>query len=185
MTEHNTRHLNSCSIWWHVLYVFEHQDISKSKKQKIKYTTKIWLNMTRSCIHVDLCVCIYTYFFLQNWNDTVQCSVCFTVIYGFWGFLSFSSIPLFLLSDFSRINLHFLDIRSIAFLRNITKGQEVQKAGGNPPWQGTFPVTKLQRSGMLQDIAGPTADGIHRPNLSHNLLSFATVPTFFHLGQRC
>lgn len=109
--------------------VFEHQDISKSKKQKIMYTTKIWLNMTRICIY--MCISVYAYihiFFWQNWNDTIQCSVCFTVIYGFWGFLSFTSFPIFLLSEFSRVNLYFLDIRRIVFFyKTLHKGKKFRK----------------------------------------------------------
>lgn len=116
-----------------------------------KYTTKIWLNMTRSCIHVDLCVCIYTYFFLQHWNDTIQCSVCFTVIHGFWGFLSFSSIPLFLLSDFSRINLHFLDIRSVAFFVKRNKRARSSESRRKPTMTRYLPCYKAAK---VWNVAG-------------------------------
>ena len=107
--------------------------------------------MTITCIHVHLCVCIYTFFFLQNWNDAVQCSVCFTVIYGFWGFLSFTSFPVFLLSEFSRVNLYFLDIRIFFFFTKHNRKVRSSESRRKPIMTRYLPCFKVSK---VWNVAG-------------------------------
>ena len=73
--------------------VFEHQDISKSEKAENVYS-KIWLNMTITCIHVHLCVCIYTFFFYKT--GMMQ----FNAVYVLQLFMDFEASCLLLLFQY-------------------------------------------------------------------------------------
>lgn len=142
--------------------------------------------MTRICIY--MCISVYAYihiFFWQNWNDTIQCSVCFTVIYGFWGFLSFTSFPIFLLSEFSRVNLYFLDIRRIVFF--FTKHYIKARSSENrrkPTMTRYLPCYKAAKVWNVAGHTGPTANGIHRPNLSLQPPLFLSCCYIFSFGPK-